>query len=54
MVAVASARVQSPLAYFCKRLRDKEKLDKVTRITLVRKLLNTINAIIKTRQPYAS
>lgn len=52
MAAVASLTAKSPLAGFYKRLRDAGKPAKVALIALARKLLVTINAIMKTRTPF--
>lgn len=52
MAAVASLTTKSPLASFYRRLREAGKPAKLALIALARKLLITINAIIKTRTPF--
>lgn len=53
MAAVASLTAKSPLVGFYKRLREAGKPAKLALIALARKLLITINAMIKTRTAFA-
>lgn len=52
MAAVASLTAKTPLASFYKRLREAGKPAKLALIALARKLLTTINAMMKTRTPF--
>lgn len=52
MAAVASVRAKSALAGFYKRLRQAGKPAKLALIALARKLLTTLNAIMKSRTPF--
>lgn len=52
MAAVASLTTKSALTGFYKRLRQSGKPAKLALIALARKLLITINAIIKTKTPF--
>jgi transposase len=52
MAAVASLRAKSALAGFYKRLRNAGKPAKLALIALARKLLTTLNAIMKNRTPF--
>lgn len=54
MAAVASLRTQSPLNAFYHRLRQAGKPPKPALVALARKLLVTINAIMKTRTSFAT
>ncbi|QMV03109.1 IS110 family transposase [Devosia sp. D6-9] len=54
MAAVASLRTQSPLNAFYHRLRQAGKPPKPAPVALARKLLVTINAIMKTRTGFAT
>lgn len=52
MAAVASLTTRSPFKTFYKRLRDKTKPPKVALIALARKMLTTLNAILRTQTPF--
>lgn len=52
MAAVASLTAKSPLTAFYKTLRNAGKPAKLALIALARKLLVTLNAILKTRTPF--
>ncbi|KFL24870.1 hypothetical protein JP74_22630 [Devosia sp. 17-2-E-8] len=54
MAAVASLRTHSPLNAFYHRLRQAGKPPKPALVALARKLLVTINAIMKTRTSFAT
>ncbi|MFD1944579.1 transposase, partial [Paradevosia shaoguanensis] len=54
MAAVASLRTQSPLNAFYHRLRQAGKPPKPALVALARKLLVTINAMMKTRTRFAT
>lgn len=52
MAALAAARSDTPLGRFHQRLRDAGKPPKLALIALARKLLSTLNAIIKADTPF--
>ena len=54
MAAVASLTARSPLKAFYKRLRDAGKPPKVAIIALARKILTTINAILRKQTPFTA
>lgn len=54
MAAVAASRTKSPFATFYKRLRDAGKPAKLALIALARKILVTLNAIVKNGTQYAA
>jgi transposase len=52
MAAVACLTSTSPLKAFYKRLRDAGKASKVALVALARKLLTTLNAMVRTQTPF--
>ncbi|CDP53508.1 Mobile element protein [Devosia sp. DBB001] len=54
MAAVASLRTQSPASAFYHRLPQAGKPAKLALIALARKLLVTLNAMLRTRTPFAT
>jgi transposase len=52
MAAVASLTTASPLNAFYRRLRDAGKPAKVALVALARKILTTLNAMVKTQTPF--
>lgn len=52
MAAVASLTTRSPLKAFYKRLRDAGKPAKLAIIAIARKLITTLNAMLKTNTPF--
>lgn len=53
MAALAAARSNTPLARFHRRLRNAGKPPKVALIALARKLLTTLNAMLRQHLPFA-
>jgi transposase len=54
MAAVVTLRTRSPLKAFYDRLRDAGKPAKVALIALARKILVTINAMVRSQTPYTA
>jgi transposase len=54
MAAVSASRGSSPCAHFYRRLVAAAKPPKLALIATMRKMLTTLNAMLRTRQPWAA